>query len=93
MGFTKLFGVVAVFFLGCARVVAQDDTASQEDTASQNDSHGQQGQALQQAAIKRVVVEGELIGWANSLKLAAHQAHMAHLRRSTRREGPPNAPH
>ena len=40
----------------------------------------------------RAEVGGELIGWANSLKLAAHQAHLAHLRASTRREGPPNAP-
>ena len=40
----------------------------------------------------RAEVGGELIGWANSLKLATHQAHLAHLRKSTRREGPPNAP-
>jgi hypothetical protein len=40
----------------------------------------------------RAEVDGELIGWANSLKLAAHRAHLAHLERTTGRKGPPNEP-
>jgi pimeloyl-ACP methyl ester carboxylesterase len=63
MGFTKLFGVVVVCFLGCARVEAQDDgSALEESGASQDDAPGQQGQALQIATVNRVVVEGALIG-------------------------------
>lgn len=38
----------------------------------------------------RAEVDGELIGWANSLKLATHRAHVTHIRHFAGREGPPN---
>ena len=40
----------------------------------------------------RAELDGELIGWANSLKLATHRTHVEHFRRTTGRNGPPNEP-
>ncbi|MGC5169596.1 hypothetical protein ACPW96_04905 [Micromonospora sp. DT81.3] len=40
----------------------------------------------------RAELGAELLGWANSLKLATYRLHMAHLRQASGREGPPNAP-
>ena len=36
----------------------------------------------------RAELGAELLGWANSLKLATYRLHMAHLRQASGREGP-----
>lgn len=42
--------------------------------------------------VYRARIGEEVLGYANSLKLATYRTYMTYLQRSTGRNGPPNAP-
>lgn len=61
MKFRKLWGVVAVFFFGCARVVGQGDVS--DAPPPHDESLEQRSEALSlSSSVRSVVIEGELIG-------------------------------